>query len=155
MSEVVGKKGMKQSGHRTFTYKERKFNSFGRGGLLDYFTPKSSPEEIRYSFRTKHNHEMSLSEAKLVARSVDEKLAEDNREFRTDMVDTILHFANVFDVSNIEAFALTCYLYKAIGAKENLTKRELGDITEKTIREANKLREMNWDSFMRILKEVS
>ena len=153
--KLVGKKGMRQSGHRIFTYGEKKFNSLGRDGLLDYFTPKSSPEEIRHFFIAKRDHTMSLSEAKLIARSVDEKLSEENKEFRTDLVDTILHFANYFDIENIEAFAMTCYIYKAVGRKENLTRREIGDIMEKTAQEANSLRLENWTKFMSILKEIS
>lgn len=152
---MVGKKGMKQSGHRSFNYREKRFNELGRQGLLNYFRQTIDPVKVRLNFWEKHDYEISPSEAKLVARAVEKKLWEENKDFTIDMVDTILHFSNVFEITNVESFALVCYLYKAIGEKENPTRKETGDIMDSVLMNANKLRLENWDSFMRILKEVT
>ena len=153
---MVGKKGMKQSGHRIFAYKERKFNTLGERGLIDYFRTKADPDLIRHHFLTEHHGlKLSGSEVKSLAMELNKKYWEDEKEFITATVEGILHLSKVFDITNIEAFATVLYLYKAVGIKENLTDKERGDIIEKTLKEANDLRLTNWNSFMRILKEVT
>ena len=144
--------------HRAFTYKEKKFNQLGKSGLIEYFKPKFSPEKIQDMLWEKHKQDIKMTEAKRIARVVEKKEWEENEEQRLytiTMVDMILYCGNLFNITNLEAFAMTCHVYKAIGGKKNLTQEEVEYITERTLEEVNRLRLEDWDAFMRILKEVS
>lgn len=141
--------------HRAFTYQEKKFNNFGRSGLIDTFKQKYNPETIQRHFLVKHDKEITMKDAKKVALELEEREWKENEDSITALVDMILICANRFDTTNIESFAMTCHVYKAVGDKGELTEREVGDITEKALTEANELRLNNWDRFMRILKEVT
>ena len=149
------KQPYKDYSHRSFTYPERKFNSLGRTGLIQYFKATYNPHKIQDRIYEKKGILIPMLEAKRVSRHLEEQEFEEHKEFITDMVDTLLILANKYDITNVEAFAMTCYLYKATGSKSNLTKRELDGIMTKVFREANELRLTNWNKFMRILKEIS
>lgn len=147
---VVGTKGRgRTTKHRAFTYAEKRFNDLGRSGLIDYFKPKFSAEKIQDFMLVEHKQEITLSKAKQVARVVREKVWQENEEerlFTEAMVDGVIHFGNQFEITNIEAFALTCHLHKVMGRKESLTNREYHDLIERTLQEVNKLRLENWVS---------
>ena len=133
-------------GHRAFTYKEKKFNQLGRSGLIEYFKPKVSPEKIQDFAFEEHKQEITLTKAKQWARLIREKVWEEKKErrlFTETLVDNILHLTNLFDITNIEAFAMTCHIYKALGHKKNLTEEDRENIMEKALQEANELRQEN------------
>ena len=154
VNEMVGVKGMKVN-HRAFTYEEKKFNSYGRSGLLNLFSPKVSPETIQQHFWDTRKVNVRIGDARNMVRFVERNLFEDEKESITALVDSILTLANRFDITNIEAYAMTCYLYKAVGAKGELNQRQVGEIMDRVLPEVNELRLENWDKFMRILKEVT
>lgn len=133
--------------HRAFTYKERRFNAYGRGALIDSFKLKFSAEKIQDHF-LKQDVEIQSKRAKAVARYLEEEKFEERKDFITAMVETILDLANGFDITNIEAFAMTLHMYK------HSPKGSEAD-TGKLLKGVNELRLTNWDKFMRILKEVS
>ena len=141
--------------HRAFTYQEKKFNNFGRNGLLNLFSPKVNPETIQSHFWSKHKTNVRIGDARNLARIVERKLFEDRKEDIEVLVDTILAFANRFDITNIEAYAMVCHFYNAVGSKGELTQQQVGEIMDRVLPEVNKLRLDNWDKFMRILKEVT
>lgn len=146
---------MRQSGHRIFTYGEKKFNTLGKSGLIDYFRTKADPKLIQHRFLMKRGRKLSGAEVSSLVLELNKKYWEDEKEDIVPFVEVILGLSNEFNITNIEAFAMVCYMFKAAGGKENLTKREIGDISEKAIQEANTLRLENWNKFMSILKEVS
>ena len=153
---MVGVKGMRVQ-HRAFTYQEKKFNQLGRSGLLDYFKPKISPQKIQDRMFEEHNQNVTMVMCKRVARAVERKIWEENeeeREFTEITVEMILRLSNRFDITNIEAFAMTLHLYRAMGGKRKLTEQQASPMIRKATEDANKLRLENWDRFMRILKEV-
>ena len=152
---MPGVKGMgRETKHRAFTYKEKKFNSFGKSGLEHYFRQKFDAQKIQDHFIMKEDYDMTMVEAKRIARHMEYKQWEEDKEFITNMVDTILHLSRVYEISNIEAFAMTCYVYETVGKIKDNNPHKLGDIMDKTLKRANKLRYENWDSFMAILKLI-
>ena len=154
VSEMVGVKGMRVQ-HRAFTYKEKAFNNLGRNGLMHHFSSKISPEEVQDTFWTKHGVDVKIGDARNVARAVERKLFEDEKEDIDLLVTTIMLFSKNFDITNIEAFAMTCHVYQAVGSKGKLNQQQVGEILDRVLPEVNKLRLENWDKFMRILKEVT
>lgn len=124
----------------------------GKSGLLDHFASKVSPDAIADHFWETRKMELSRTVAQRVARGVKRKLWEEEKEDIIPFVELIMFLTKRFDITNIEGYAMACYIYKAVGGLDNPTRREIGDITEKTIEYANKLRLENWDRFMRILK---
>ena len=141
--------------HRAFTYQEKKFNNFGRNGLIDAFKQKFNPESIQRHFLVKHDAEITMKDAKKVALELEEREWKENEDSITALVDMILICANRFDITNIEAFAMVCHFYKAVGGKGELNQRQVGEIMDRVLPEVNKLRLEDWDRFMRILKEVT
>jgi len=144
---MPGVKGMKVN-HRAFTYKERKFNGYGKRDLINCFKHKFDAQRIQDLFLTKHKAEIRLKDARGVARYLEDKKFEESKEFITPMVETILDLADRFDITNIEAFAMTLHMYKYLPK----------DSTEgmgRLLKDFNKLRLTNWNKFIRIIKEVS
>jgi len=144
--------------HRAFTYQEKKFNQLGRSGLLDYFKPKISPQKIQDKMFEEHNQNVTMVMCKRVARAAERKIWEENeeeREFTEITVEMILRLSDRFDITNIEAFAMTLHLFKTMGGKRELTEQQASPMIRKATEDANKLRLENWDRFMRILKEVT
>ena len=141
--------------HRAFTYKEKAFNNLGRNGLMHHFSSKISPESVQDTFWTKHGVDVKIGDARNVARAVERKLFEDEKEDIDLLVTTIMLFSKNFDITNIEAFAMTCHVYQVIGGKTNFNELNASGIIGKALKVANELRLSNWDKFMRILKEVT
>ena len=134
--------------HRAFTYKERKFNAYGKHELINCFKRKFDAQRIQDFFLTKHKAEIMMKDARRVARYLEDKKFEESKEFITSMVETILHLSTYYDISNIEAFAMTLHMYKYLP-------KDSDEGMGRLLQDVNKLRLENWNKFIRIIKEVS
>ena len=143
--------------HREFTYQEKKFNRLGRQGLLDYFKVKIDTSKIRVWALTEHHSRLSPIEAKAIAQKLEEMDWEERKVFIEPMVDGILHLCKMFDLSNLEAFAMWLYVMRGQGElKKKLgrepTEEEIGRIFESSMKDAYELYEKNPNRFLGILK---
>lgn len=135
--------------HRGFWYHERKFNSLGRSGLIEYFKTKADMNKIRDMF-LKKGWELRIQVMKAVKTELEKKYWEDEKEDIIPLVDMILSLTEEFDITNVEAFAIWCWVLHDMKDKKLVGHWRTG--VKEAKQRANDLRKSNWDAFMRILK---
>jgi len=142
---------------RELTYQEKKFNRLGRSGLINYFKTKYDITTIKMWALTDHDHKMSTIEAKAIAQKLEGQKYEEDKELIESVVDSIIHFCKMFDLSNLEGFAIWMYVMKAQGElKKSLgrepTEEESLSILDRSMRDSYELYEKNPNKFLDILK---
>lgn len=142
---------------RELTYMERKFNRLGRHGLINYFKTKYDPSKVQQVFWSKHDIHLKSYEAKALIAKLEEKTWEEQKGFILSMVDAIIHFTEMFDLSNLEAFAMWVHVMRDYAQEGKrlgraLAEEEVDKVIESSMRTAYELYEDNPNRFLDILK---
>ncbi len=142
---------------RELTYQEKKFNRLGRRGLIDNFKTKYDTTKIRMWALTDRDYKMSTIEAKALAAKLEETQYEEEKEFVESMVDSIIHLCQMFDLSNLEGFAMWCRVMIAQGKLKKslgreLTEEESHSLLDRSMKESYELYEKNPNRFLDVLR---
>ncbi len=143
--------------HRELTYKEKKFNRLGRRGLIDNFKTKYDTTKIRMWALEDRDYRMSTIEAKAIAAKLEADKFEEDKDFVESLVDSLLHFCQMFDLSNLEGYAMWCRVMIAQGKlKKSLgrepSEEESGACLDRSMRNSYDLYEKNPNRFLDILR---
>ena len=142
---------------RELTYQEKKFNRLGRLGLIDNFKTKYDTTKIRMWALSSRDYRMSTIEAKAIAAKLEETQYEEEKEFVESMVDSIIHFCRMFDLSNLEGFAMWCHVMIAQGKLKKslgreLTEEESHSLLDRSMKDSYELYEKNPNRFLDVLR---